>query len=226
MSNDKILENVKKDGYCVVSMFSEDEVKIIKTELMEIYDTIPDYSALYSRKTLEENAYAYGKHLRFGSLNEIPKFRDVFLSKNLSDVTKGYLGANCIENLQIFSTHEYKMLEEGKEKPRNSLWHFDPYYSLKYFVYLQDTTIENGCLRVIPNTIEKTKELRVQIPFDEICKTGYEVEHLIDSVGEPINLEAKAGDVVVFDTDLFHVGSNLRQEGSERMVIIVHNRPR
>ena len=226
MENSEILEKIKKDGYCVVPKFTEEEVKTIRDELTEIYKLIPDFAAFYSKKTIEENAYAYGKHLRFGTLNEIPKFRDIFLSKGLSTVTKGYLGDNCIENLQIFSTHEYKMLEEGKEKPRNSFWHFDPYYSLKYFIYLQDTTIENGCLQIIPDTIKNSKEVRNKLPFDEICKTGYEVEDLISDVGDPINLEAKSGDMVVFDTDLFHVGSNLQKEGLERMVIIVHNRPR
>ena len=226
MENSDILEKIKQDGYCIASKFTKEEVDSIKAELKEIYDTIPDFSALYGKETIEENAYAYGKHLRFGSLNEIPKFRDIFLSKNLSSITKGYLGDNCVENLQIFSTHEYKMLENDKEQPRNSYWHFDPYYSLKYFIYLQDTTIENGCLRVIPNTREKTKEVRNKMSFDKICETGYKVEHLIDTVDEPINLEAKAGDMVVFDTDIFHVGSNLKHENLERMVIIVHNRPR
>ena len=226
MENNEILEKLKKDGYCVVSKFTDEEVSIIKSELKEIYDTIPDYSSLYSRTKLDENSYAHGKHLRFGNLEEIPKFKNVFLSKNLSSITKGYLGNNCVENLQIFSTHDYKLLADGKEKPRNSYWHFDPYYSLKYFIYLQDTTIENGCLRIIPNTLNKTKELRSKIPFEEICKNGYQVEHLLKEVGEPINIEAKAGDVIIFDTDLFHVGSNLQQEGLERMVIIVHNRPR
>jgi len=226
MTNNEILEKIKKDGYCVVNKFNNEEVSIIRSELNEIYLTIPDYSSLYSKTNLEENSYSYGKHLRFASLDEIPSFKNLFLNKNLSSVTKGYLGNNCIENLQIFSTYDYKLQSYDKEKPRNSYWHFDPYYSLKYFIYLQDTTIENGCLRIIPNTINKTKELRSKIPFEEICKTGYQVDGLLQEVDKPINLEAKAGDVVIFDTDLFHVGANLLQDGLERMVIIVHNRPR
>ncbi len=226
MENNEILKSIQENGYCITPKFNTEEVSIIKSELMEIYDTMPDYSSLYSKSKLDENSYTYGKHLRFGSLNEIPKFKSVFLSKNLSSVTKGYLGNNCHEAMQIFSTHEYMVMEEGKEKPRNSFWHFDPYYALKYFIYLTDTTIENGCLRVIPNSLENTKKLRNKIPFNEICDGGYIVEHLINKCEEPINLEAKSGDLVVFDTDLFHVGSNLQKKGAERMVIIVHNRPR
>ncbi|MHA1972807.1 MAG: phytanoyl-CoA dioxygenase family protein [Candidatus Hodarchaeales archaeon] len=226
MENSEILKKIKKYGYCMIPKFTNEEVTIIKNELIEIYDTMPDYSALYSRKTLEENVYSYGKHLRFGSLNEIPKFRDIFLSKNLTTITKGYLGDTCVENLQIFATYEYKILEEGKDKPRNSYWHFDPYHSLKYFIYLTDTTIENGCLKVMPETIHITKEIRKQKSFADICDKGYDMSQLVLDDSETVNLEAKAGDMVVFDTDLFHVGSNLQKKGAERMVIIVHNRPR
>ena len=133
---------------------------------------------------ITENEYPYGKALRFYNLNDICEFKRIFLSKNLSLVTRSYLGNPCQENLQIFSSYEYKTIKEAGDKTRNSYWHFDPYYSLKYFIYLQDTNLDNGCTRVLPGTIPQTKKIRQQISFDEICKTGYNVEHLVDSTSQ------------------------------------------
>ena len=225
MNNEDILTKLMRDGYCIVpNAFTKEEVAAIDGELNELYDAIPDGSALYERTNLDKGAYTYGKHLRFGSLNQIPVFRDIFATKNTSPVTVGYLG-NCHQAMQIFSTHEYKMLAEGEEKPRNSFWHFDPYYALKQFIYLTDTTMENGAFRIIPNTKHLTAQIRNEKTFKDICGNGYKVEHLVEDLAKPINLEAKAGDMIIFDTDIFHVGSNLQKENVERKVIIVHNRP-
>ena len=53
MKNNEILEKMKKDGYCVVNKFNNEEVSIIRSELNEIYLTMPDYSSLYSKTNLE-----------------------------------------------------------------------------------------------------------------------------------------------------------------------------
>lgn len=226
MTHQEILQEIKNKGFCFIdSFFSKQEVDLIKNELLSTYNSIPDYSALYDGVTLEENAYPYGKHLRISSLNSIPNFKNIFLNKNFSEITKGYLGENCQENLQIFSTYEYISEAKSTNKPRNSYWHFDPYPALKYFIYLEDTTTKNGCLKVIPNTISITKEIRKQIPFEQITGEGYKVEHLIESLeSQIVNLEGKKGSLIIFDTELFHVGSNLLDNDAERMVIIVHNR--
>ena len=227
MTHQKIFKELQDKGFCFIdSFFSEAEVVSIKEELLFIYNSMPDYSALYDKVNLEENVYPYGKHLRMSSLDFIPEFKKIFLNKNFSPITQEYLGKNCQENLQIFSTYEYISENKSTSKPRNSYWHFDPYPALKYFIYLEDTTLNNGCLKVIPNTVSITKEIRKQIPFEKITGDGYKVEHLINNFKDQIvNLEGKKGSLIVFDTELFHVGSNLLSDDTKRMVIIAHNRP-
>jgi len=225
-NNKEILEKLKLDGYCITkNVFTPEEIQAIKNEILEIYNEAPHGSEYIDRRIIEENDYPYGKHLRIHNFSLLPVTQRIFLSKDLSEVTKGYLGENCNENMQIFSSYEYKTLEESGEKPRNAAWHFDPYYSLKYFIYLQDTNRENGCTRLIPNTKHLTEQIRKDKTFEEICGDGYNIEHLVTEDSEIVDVVVESTDLMVFDTDLFHVGANLEKEGSERIVVMMHNRP-
>lgn len=223
MTNQEIFEQIKNKGYCFIDSFlTENEVEIIQTELLSLYQTIPDYSTLYDNR-ISENEYPYGKSMRFGGFNFIPNFKDIFLSKNFSNITKSYLGPHCQENLQTFTSFEYKKSTEADGKPRNSYWHFDPWRALKYFFYLEDVDLSNGCLRVMEDTLSISKDIRNKYPLQEIVDKYYIVEDLIDD-NKVINFEGKRGSMIVFDTDLFHVGSNILDDNKKRMIITVHNR--
>lgn len=225
MNNQEILQEVKNNGYCFIdSYLSEEEVSIIKNELLSIYNNIPDFSALYDTR-IEENEYPYGKAMRFGKLEYIPKFKQIFLSKNFDEVTKAYLGPFCQVNLQTFTSFEYKKSTEANGRPRNSYWHFDPWRALKYFFYLDDVDLNNGCLRVVPGSIEMSANIRNSHTLQEIVDKYYIVEEEVSKIeNKVINLQGKKGSMIVFDTDIFHVGSNILEDNSKRMIITVHNR--
>jgi hypothetical protein len=224
--NKEILQELKTKGYIIIkNVFTENEILAMKYEMLGYYNQMPDGAELGDSGTIEENGYPYGKHCRFPNFSRLPATQQIFSNKNLSEVTKGYLGDNCKENMQIFASYEYKTEEQAVGKPRNAFWHFDPYYALKYFIYLQDTNIENGCTRLIPNTKHLTEKIRNEKTFADICDQGYNVEHLVNEDSVVVDVEVKSTDLMIFDTDLFHIGSNIKKEGLERMVIIIHNRP-
>ncbi len=159
----------------------------------------------------------------------------LFYSYN-NGVTKGYFDS-------IYSTHDFKF--DGSTG-RNGYLHFDRNASLKYFLYLNDVTKENGAFFIQPNSHKLGKKLRHKAwgnlipkpndsffkkiiiklfgkPFKDI-KNRIELDHpeLYDE-SKLIPVEGKAGTLIVFDSDLFHQGGKINKKGAERIVIRMHN---
>ena len=161
--------------------------------------------------------------------------KELFYSYN-NGVTKGYFDS-------IYSTHDFKF--DGSTG-RNGYLHFDRNASLKYFLYLNDVTKENGAFFIQPNSRKLGKKLRHKAwgnlipkpndsffkkiitklfgkPFKDI-KNRIELDHpeLYDE-SKLIPVEGKAGTLIVFDSDLFHQGGKINKKGAERIVIRMHN---
>ena len=137
--------------------------------------------------------------------------KELFYSYN-NGVTKGYFDS-------IYSTHDFKF--DGSTG-RNGYLHFDRNASLKYFLYLNDVTKENGAFFIQPNSRKLGKKLRHKAwgnlipkpndsffkkiiiklfgkPFKDI-KNRIELDYpeLYDE-SKLIPVEGKAGTLIVFD---------------------------
>ena len=102
---------------------------------------------------------------------------------------------------------------------KNGHLHYDKKHSLKFFIYLQDTTIKDGPFSVIPRTHIIGKQLRENNPdstsniFFDYPELGYKNDDILPIIG-------KAGDIIIFDTDIFHLGGIL--DGGERLTLKGH----
>jgi len=117
---------------------------------------------------------------------------------------------------------------------RQGVLHFDPYWSLKFGIYLTDATSENGALHCVPNSREVGRHYREhKLDLTDLTGMGDGYRHrLEDYTDEPeftipdaIPVEGKKGDLVIFDTDILHYGAVLKSESMERKIILIHNRP-
>jgi hypothetical protein len=151
---------------------------------------------------------------------DFPSLSATFNGDLIRSVAHSYYSPHKFSfNELIFITNEF-------ECSANILpWHFDRIQSLKFWFYLTDTTKENGALEYCPGT---HWEGRYRAGFH--LSQGCPVKNIPNDIDEslirnPVTIEAKAGDLIIFDADGFHRGG-IVQPGKERRVIRAHSYPR
>ena len=86
-----------------------------------------------------------------------------------------------------------------------------------------DTT--NGCFKVLPNKLDIVNEIRKngnrrKNIFNKNHELYTGTQHI--EVNELIPLNAKAGDLIIFDTNCIHAGGDKFEDGKFRKVIRLH----
>ncbi|MDF1823599.1 MAG: phytanoyl-CoA dioxygenase family protein [Verrucomicrobiales bacterium] len=134
--------------------------------------------------------------------------------QNLSDL---YWGNTRVLNDNVFVTREIP----GTKHLAQDL-HFDVQETLKFFLYLNDVTAENGAFSCVPRSLSLTKEKRQEIG-DEVSYENreYTRDHPF-SEEEIVPVEAAAGTIIVFTTEVWH-RAGLVSSG-ERRVMRGHTR--
>lgn len=121
----------------------------------------------------------------------------------------------------------YMMAEVLLPAPHPETWHIDCIRpTLKSFLYLDEVTLEQGPLRVIPGTHQKSDELH-EI-FYRVCRGGNAAAYFeqpddakLDPRGQA--LPAPSGTLTLFDTRMLHAGS--RCVSGSRIVLVNGYRP-
>jgi hypothetical protein len=137
----------------------------------------------------------------------------------MQEVSNSYWGAECVPNEQIYVMNEVV----GTKHIAQDL-HFDVQKTLKFFVYLTDTTAANGAFSCVPGShliarrirdesgvsiSYENREVTRQLPFDE---------------EEVVSVEGVAGTLIVFTTEVFHRAGVVAQ--GERRIMRGHTRPK
>ena len=115
----------------------------------------------------------------------------------------------------------------------NSHLHWDPYHALKFMLYLTDVDEDSGATCYVPKSRELGKFYR-QTKMDVNSTQGLEggvPNRLKDYEESPqyteedaVAVKAKAGDLLIFDTDALHHGGDIQKLGLERKIILIHSR--
>jgi hypothetical protein len=111
----------------------------------------------------------------------------------------------------IIGTHDFRPI------PITDI-HFDTHRRLKFMIYLDETTRENGAFSYFPGSHGKNS--RYRRIFEQL---GGPPMSIPNSIGERKrdriwNIEGKAGTLIIFDTDGLHAGG-IMQSGKSRRVI-------
>jgi len=226
---------IKESGiFKIESYLSSSEIVELKEEVLDYHKTLGDPYPFGSTYAINDP-----KCLPNESLQKIffskPWMKELFLTYN-NKISKGFFKS-------IYSTHDY--INNG-ELGRNGFLHFDRNSSLKFFLYLSDVTKENGAFYIQPDSHKLGKKLRekawgrfIPTPNDnfikKICqkflgKTFNQVKNRIEidypelhDSSKLIPVEGKEGTLIVFDSDIFHLGGLIEEKGLERLVLRMHS---
>lgn len=175
------------------------------------------------------NDYKFGKALRISSLekNKItnPAISTAFEFKILEDTKNKAFPEGC-SFTEIFITHEFT---GEKGLARNGYLHFDRIWTFKYFYYLTDVeALNDGPLQVVPKSHRLGTRMRLEQstkPYEQ-QKNRIEIDYpeVYNSLESEITpIFGKAGTLIVFNTDIFHMGGKV-SDGHERKVCRLHMR--
>lgn len=134
----------------------------------------------------------------------------VFQNQTLKDLAAAYLSQPAFFE-KVIGTYDYHA------GPLSDV-HFDTRRSLKFMIYLKDTSEATGAFCYLPGTQKRNSRFRRRFTF-----LGGIRSHIPNSLGQKdrhrmVSVEAKAGTLIVFDTDVLHCGGVL-QAGESREII-------
>lgn len=211
---DSVIDQMVRYGIVVVPDFLE---ATVVGQLREAFFAIVngDYRCIirkFGHPTNPEGRQAT-IDLQKAATEGFPEFQDVLGSDFMKQVAHAYFAPNKYElNANVLLTHL-----RSSEAPILP-WHFDRMQSLKFWIYLEDATLANGAFEYCPGT---HWEGRYRAGYHMLCGTA--VEDVPNDVPahrilNPVAVEAKAGDLVIFDPDGFHRGG-IVGPGRDRCVI-------
>jgi len=210
------------------------EIDCLKSEVLKYHKTNGKSYPFGSTYAIENLKSLSDSSLQIKVFSK-PWMKELFLKYN-NNISKGFF-------TNIYSTYDYK---NSGELGRNGFLHFDRNASLKFFLYLNDVTKENGAFYIQPGSHKLGKKLRekawgklIPTPNDNFIKkisqkffgtkfnqvkNRIEIDYpeLYDS-SKLIPVEGKAGTLIVFDSDIFHLGGLIEKKGLERLVLRMHS---
>ena len=218
-----IYKTIQESGVCVIphhlidcsQLTSEASEIIQEAERRNFEEYSPGVAEkLFVKSSIAKQASKYPKICDYFSH---PLFRSVFDS-----VTNGE-GTFCED---IYMTKEVR---NDRGLARNGYLHFDRNWAFKVMVYLSDVTEGCGPFSVVPGSHDLGRSLR-QLGWEKYKKYGnvpnrseVDLPDVSKLLGETQPIYGKAGTVILFDTDIFHLGG-LVETGKHRWIIRSHCR--
>ena len=196
--DETIKEEIHETGFCIDGNIGQENIEKLKRVYQNFHNVkTKDGGMFYSLYSLD---LAYRKNIH-EALGEImyPLYKQKF--KDFKSVINSFIvkfkGEESAFTLHLDSTS----LDEEKYSP------------LSVWIPLQDTTIENGCLCVVP------KSHKIFYPYRGISfPTPFQdIEPTVRAYLQPI--EMKAGDILLFDNRLVHF-SPTNHSDKERIVVM------
>lgn len=197
------IEQYHDQGFCVIeNAITPDQLADLRSECGRFIDIMHEEMDAAGTDTLgishRNKRYFVAKHSE-----KSQKISNFLFSKNMAEVTQALLG----ENVYLF--HEQYVVKAAEVGMKFS-WHQDSGYVnynngaphkpyLSCWIPLDDVTIENGTVYILPFDRAGTKEI---IPHLEEEGSNDKVGYFGDDPGDPV--EVKAGSIVAFTSVTLH----------------------
>ena len=205
-----IVEAVKQNGiYICEDFLAADDLAEMRKNF---HDSLVSHSFDFGSPNLK------GAKLHPVDLEKFSGFRKVFLSREFQQVAQTFLQSKHIEHCH--DIYVVKDLIDSKSYAQDL--HFDVIPQIKFYFYLNDVTRKNGAFEYVPGSQVWTKKLRKENNQQITFENREYSRDLPKDFGAPVSMEAKAGTLIIFDTDMFHKAGYVTE--GERWVVRGHSR--
>lgn len=194
---EKVLDTVKEHGLAVLPSFIPGvELEQLNNEFERLLKTRNKAIKPFGLEK-GEGVGVDRKRLRE---KDFPATSDFFDRPFMHQFVTSYVHPTAKLNSKIYVVRDVV----GTTTYANDL-HFDVKKCLKFFVYLNEVSANNGAFEFVPNTHKWSEELRRSDRASEITFENRELSRQLPYKEEDvISLEAPAGTLFIFDTDMFH----------------------
>lgn len=201
--NDSMQWAFQRDGYAVADLLTETDLREAKRlygNFKKKYPISQDVPLYSSCDTNDADVIRQLDH----DLSELVKPRLDRVLESYDYLLSSFLTKEPGDHNETPYHQDPTMIDRGdRSKVGAALW-----------VPLEDTGIQNGCLRMIPGS-HRLREILVVTPdFPTLFR---DFRHRLDSFAQPIEL--RAGQVVIFDTKLIHGAYPNRFKNSRTAIV-------
>jgi ectoine hydroxylase-related dioxygenase (phytanoyl-CoA dioxygenase family) len=208
----ELREQFQQDGYFIVpNLFSREETQALKTEIQRVLEEVRQEAITKGQDP--KRVAAHGVYV--GLAARSPLFRQAVRDARMADLMEAAIGPNVefLSDKVVFKSHD---------KDFGTPWHQDWSYwygthKVSAWVPLDDATVENGCLRVLPGSY------LAPVTHDGVGSEDKGFVHQLkpESVDESraVTVELEAGGAIVFHDLTLHA-SHANTSGRDRWVWI------
>ena len=214
----KVVSFLKENGYILLDRFvNQSTLERLTEDFDRVFNSIPDRAQTkmdYPSRLEQAGTYSPGKHccIQRPAYVNFPSLLDIFNKPFFRDVVTGYCGPSADFMLQTFMSHDYLRCESQEEISRSNWLHWDPYPSLKFFVYLTDVVPGAAATHFIPGSRSYGRKYRMKTSLTDHSGWQGGCRHRLEDwqgIPEYTNRDAKpvhvkAGTLLIFDTDSLH----------------------
>ena len=209
-----IVNKIQNDGICIIKNYvNKENLKSIEKEFDNILKN--------NNSKLDKNT-GRNKCLRINVNSDIINNKQnhninyLFTSMFIKTISNSILGKWMFHSLFIHIDCE-------NIDTNNTYPHFDYDRKLKFYLCLNDMNIDNGCFKVLPNSIKLVEQKRNISKRNNIFTPGHKLYNGTEiKLEELIPIIANTGDLIIFDTNCIHAGGDKFIDGKFRKVIRLH----
>lgn len=209
INEDLFVSSLKDTGLFIVNDFLSNNLKkILKREYNKIIEIKNNSFDENLTKTIQVRNYDKTFYLQNKLFLNYLIFTNQRLKNLLQKITKKKFNFNS----EIFFQ---KTFETTKLLAVN--FHYDKMRSIKIWIYINDCNYDNGPLECITGTHQANKKIRENIK-NEILEDNNKNNFLENQENQGLKLTAKAGSLIIFDSDVSHKATPVLQ-GKTREIV-------
>ncbi len=216
MNTIQIHEDIKTKGFFVFKKYITDISKIDN----EFEQIINNEHNNFDKHTGKNKCLRTNLNNNYLNETNFPEIYKNLFNKFVIDICKNFKIDFIKDVKDIFIHKDFESLNSNNTYP-----HFDYDRKLKFYLCVSDMDTTNGCFKVLPNKLDIVNEIRKngnrrKNIFNKNHELYTGTQHI--EVNELIPLNAKAGDLIIFDTNCIHAGGDKFEDGKFRKVIRLH----
>jgi len=213
---DIIYEQINTQGYYIFNNYISN-IEEIENEFNII---INDQNNLFDLNTGKNKCLRTNLNSNYLNVKNFPNICNNFNTQFIINICKKFnINFNSDrDNKTTFIHQDYESLDTNNTYP-----HFDFDRKLKFYLCVSDVDTTNGCFKVFPNKLDMVLQLRNNSKRNNIFNKYHKLFNGIHiEINEMKPLIAKAGDLIIFDTNCIHAGGDHFELNKCRKIIRLH----